>query len=332
MLNILLKKMGLAGMSLAMATGVAGLSFAPALASTSSASDPGRFIAPLHPLNGSGVTGFANLSLNDQQPGANLVASVNARGTVPNQVHPLHIHGMTGAEAAECPTASADTNKDKLVSVFEGAPFYGPIKVSFTSPATTFGAPANTTLFAPYAGNPVVANFPHSTSNGRIFYNQTIPFDSSNHYAVEALDGIMPLTAQHIVVHGGYAPESVDTPGGDPNKIVYDPLLPIACGPILQTHRGSSNNATGNAQAGTGSVTISNTGAGSANSISENNSSSVTVSNTNNVQTANHNSQTSSTGTVWASRNTGLAGASSGNASNSSVTSSMVSIMNSSMN
>jgi hypothetical protein len=331
MLTVVLKKLGLVGMSLAMTAGVTGLSFAPALASASSASDPSRFIAPLHPLNGSGVTGFANLSLDDQQPGANLVASVNARGTVANQVHPLHIHGMTTGGASECPTTTADTNLDGFVSVFEGAPFYGAIKVSFTTPPTPFGPPANTTLFAPYAGTPITANFPHSTNNGNVFYNQTIPFDESNHYAVEALDGIMPLNAQHIVLHGGYAPESVDTPGGNPNKIVYDALLPIACGPIIQTHRGSQNTAEGNGQAGNATATINETGAGSVNLIDEYTSSSTNVTNTNNVRTANSNSQTSRSGNVFLDSNTVAGDASSGDASNYSVTNSMVSIMNSSI-
>ena len=328
-----IKIMGL-GMTLVSATMGAGLA-APALASSSSSADPTTYIAPLHPLNGSGVTGFANLSLNDQQPGAALTASVNARGAEPNQVHAIHIHGKLDGSEAECPTTNADTNRDGLVSVFEGAPFYGPIKVSFTSPATKFGPPANNVLFAPFAGAPVFNDFPHSNSSGRVSYNQVIPFDTSNQFAVDALASLTPLDEQHIVVHGGFAPESVDTAGGDPNKIVYDALLPVACGTIQQTHSGSNrgnDNGRGNGNAargqGTGGVSIGETGAGSNNQVSVRNDNRVNTTNTNRVMLENFNNQSSQSGAVSLSRNTRVGGAVSGDASNDNSTASLVRLMN----
>ena len=327
----LLKRMGSAGVGLAVAvSGIAGFSPA-AFAQTSSAADPGRYIAPLHPLNHSGATGFANLSLNSTQPGAALTASIDARGVEPNQIHAMHIHGMLDGNNAECPTTTADTNNDRLVSVFEGAPFYGPIKVNFTTPPTAFAPPSRTDLFAPFAGVPVSANFPHSDANGKFHYGQTIPFDVNNQYAVEALASLTPLTDQHIVIHGGFAPESVDTPGGDPNKIVYDALLPVACGPIIQTHRGStgSQGQSQNANVSNNSASISNTGPGSTNSITSDTNTSTTVTNTNNVQVSSQSNQTSTTGRATNTSNTRGGSAASGSGANSANTSFMLRLMNS---
>lgn len=318
----ILTRIGVVGAGLTIATSsVAGIS-ASALSQTSSSNDPSTYIAPLHPLNRSGVSGMANLSLNDTQPGAALTASVNARGAEPNQVHAIHIHGMTDGTDAECPTPTADTNNDRLVSVFEGAPFYGPIKVSFTDPPTKFGPPSRTDLFAPFAGVPVPTDFPHSDANGGVRYSQTIPFDENNPYAVQALSSIKPLTAQHIVVHGGFAPESVDTPGGDPNKIVYDALLPIACGTIIQTHQGSAaaqeqNNNGHNSDSDSNAASISNTGPGSTNVVTNDTKNSTTVTNTNNVTSANSSSQSSSSGSASSNHNTSAGSARSGSARNS---------------
>lgn len=331
-----IKKVSAASIGLTLAlSGVVGIS-ASAMSEHSSKNDPSRYIASLHPLNKSGVTGYANLTLNSEQPGANLVASVNARGTEANQIHAIHIHGMLDGGDAECPTFTADENNDKVVSVFEGAPFYGPIKVSFTDPVTQFGPPANTTLFAPFAGAPVFANFPHANSDGKVSYDKSIPFDMNNHYAVQALESLTPLSDQHIVVHGGYAPESVDTPGGDPNKIVYDPLLPIACGSIVQTHKGSMANNNQNHEQNDdndkedegsnshdgekGSKSRDDTYESSHNSNMETNNNEIHVSN--NVD------QHSTTGSVTEKQNTSSHSAKSGDSTNKSDSSFIVNVMN----
>ena len=324
-MNRILIRLGTVGAGVTLAlSGIAGLS-ASAQSPTSSASDPSTYIAPLHQLNHSGVSGIANLSINDTQPGAALTAQVRARGTEPNQIHAIHIHGMLDSSSAECPTTSADTNRDNLVSVFEGAPFYGPIKVSFTDPPTTFGPPSRTDLFAPFAGIPTFANFPHSNSNGRVLYGQTIPFDMNNQYAVQALSSLTPLSQQHIVIHGGFAPESVDTPGGNPNKIVYDALLPVACGPIIQTHQGSTDNQ---GQNNSGEGSISNTGPGSTNTITETSNNSVTVTNNNNVEASNQSTQSSSTGNGNVTENTNSGTSSTGSSTNSNNSGFMFRIMN----
>ena len=319
------------GLTLAM-TSIGGLS-ASALA-TSSQSDPSRYIAPLHPLNRSGATGMANLTLNGEQPGASLTASVNARGTEPNQIHAIHIHGMLDGKNAECPTNSADVNNDRFVSVFEGAPFYGPIKVNFTNPMTAFGPPANTTLFAPFAGSPTLGNFPKADESGRVSYNNTISFDPNNPFAMQALTSLMPLEKNHIVVHGGFAPESVDTAGGDPNKLVYDALLPVACGQIIQTHRGSSNNQGNNGnQNGSSAVnsgtSITTAGPNSPVSTTTSTRSTLNATNNNNVRATSTTSQRSTTGNAAVSGNTSGGSANSGSSFNSSINTFMTQVFNS---
>ena len=290
-------RLGATGAGLAIAvSSIAGISASALSQTSSSANDPSTYVVPLHSLNNSGVTGFARLSLNDNQPGATLTASVNARGAEPSQVHPLHIHGMLDGSDAECPTTAADVNNDRLVSVFEGAPFYGPIKVNFTDPPTMFGPPSRTDLFAPFAGIPVASNFPNADTNGGIQYNQNIPFDVSNQYAVQALSSITPLSSQHIVVHGGYAPESVSTPGGSPTKIVYDALLPVACGSIVQTHRGSINSQD--------QKNNENFDSDSTNTSTNSSTNRSDITNSSNITSSNTKSQTSASGNVKINRNT----------------------------
>jgi hypothetical protein len=186
-----------------------------------------NYTAELTPLNNSGVTGSAEITFKHKALSINL----SAEGLVPNMPHPAHIHGKLTGSDAMCPTTDADTNSDGFVSVFEGAPAYGPIKLNLTTPQTAFGAPANTTLFAPFAGTPSIGNFPVSNDNGDISIDQTYTFDMSKQADKDAYAQLRALDMQHIVVHGGYAPENVDTPGGS-TKVVYDALLPVACGQI----------------------------------------------------------------------------------------------------
>lgn len=207
------------GSTLAMGAGVASAS--------SSRNNISDYAARLSPLNDSGVTGRAQLSFE----GTELQVNLHAKGLVPNMPHPAHIHGSLTGVDAQCPTGLADVNNDGFVSVVEGAPAYGSIKLNLTTPQTPFGAPPNALLFAPFAGTPSLANFPVSNRKGKISVDQTYKFDMSKSADRQAYAQLRTLNNQHIVVHGGYAPESVDTAGGS-SKVVYDALLPVACGQI----------------------------------------------------------------------------------------------------
>ena len=206
------------------------LGAAPTLAQGGEAGSDKNFTVQLQPLNSSGVTGTATVTLRGKQ----LVVDIDAVGLQPNVVHPAHIHGMLNGEDATCPTMAQDTNHDGFISVFEGAPTYGAIKVNLTKPQTPFGPNPTAALFAPFAGVPSLSNFPKATQDGSEHFMQTYAFNLSDADAAAAFKGVMPLSAQEIVLHGAMAPESVDTMGGDPSKMVYDGLLPVACGDLRQ--------------------------------------------------------------------------------------------------
>jgi Cu/Zn superoxide dismutase len=72
-------------------------------------------------LNDSGVTGTARIILQ----GTQLTAIVDATGLVPGEEHMMHIHGNADGTEATCPTMDADTDGDGIVSLQEGAAFYG---------------------------------------------------------------------------------------------------------------------------------------------------------------------------------------------------------------
>ncbi len=80
-------------------------------------------------LNGSGVSGMAELSLDGEQ----LTVTIHAEGLVPDMLHPQHIHGadMNNGNST-CPPPSADTDGDGFISIPEGAPFYGGVLKSLT--------------------------------------------------------------------------------------------------------------------------------------------------------------------------------------------------------
>lgn len=205
----------------------------------------GTYTAFLEELNSSGISGQVHLKhhMNGNNDDHGLSVNLNARGTTPNQVHPVHIHGNAHPEVAFCPTNEQDANGDGFVSVVEGAATYGPIKLNLTSPQTAFGTPPTPALFTPFAGTPDINNFPLANSNGNIHLNQEYTFDSSV-AAQGALNSLLPLENQHIVVHGAEAPVSVDADAfaalgipvpEDPNTVIYDALLPVACGEIQNT-------------------------------------------------------------------------------------------------
>lgn len=201
-----------------------------------------NYYANLSQLNDSGASGHARLSWK----GNELRYTMNAGGLEPGRLHPVHIHGKNNPEVATCPTNAQDTNGDGFVSVIEGAATYGPIKLNLTSPQTPFGAPPTTAVFTPFAGTPNLSDFPTADSYGRISQNQTYVFDGSA-AAQGAKATLTPLEDQHIVIHGGYAPQSVDADAfralglsvGPLTQRIYDPLLPVACGEINK--RGGSH-------------------------------------------------------------------------------------------
>jgi hypothetical protein len=86
-----------------------------------------RYSVTLAPLNGSGVTGTVDLTLD----GNTLVAGFHVVGLEANQTHLRHIHGHEDDHNATCPGLDRDTNGDGLISFAEGLPDYGPVQHNF---------------------------------------------------------------------------------------------------------------------------------------------------------------------------------------------------------
>ncbi|MDQ4051132.1 MAG: hypothetical protein M3237_00320 [Actinomycetota bacterium] len=71
--------------------------------------------------------------------GRRLHVKVKARRLAPNLPHAQHIH--FGAQARhECPTVADDSNGDFRLTTVEGAPAYGPVRVSLTTKGDTSAA------------------------------------------------------------------------------------------------------------------------------------------------------------------------------------------------
>jgi hypothetical protein len=93
--------------------------------------------ARINPLNNSGAFGHAEVEVMNRR----LDIEIDVRGLAPNLPHAQHIH--FGAEARhECPTVADDTNGDFRLTTTEGAPAYGPIRVSLTTRGDTSPASA----------------------------------------------------------------------------------------------------------------------------------------------------------------------------------------------
>jgi len=155
-----------------------------------SGNDTSNFSANLTSLNNSSATGVANVSVN----GNALTVTINATGMVANQPHPQHIHGLEDGSNATCPPPSADTDNDGIITVPEGAPFYGGILLP-------------------------LENFPQADANGNLTFSQTFTLGENGVLTAETLGN---LENRVIVLHG------LDNNGS------YVPTIPVACGQLTK--------------------------------------------------------------------------------------------------
>ncbi len=206
----------------------AAVALVPAAAYAANGVSAGSFSATLSPIphdptadGGSNVTGHASMTLT----GRTLTVDLTASGLTPNEPHAMHIHGITD-QNNECPPASADVNTgdpvdpntpeirgipDGLISLAEGAPFYGPIDVSLTATGST----------APSAGL-TVSQFVTADAAGNLSYHRTITVPK---------DVAKNMTNLHIVVHGTDLPADADTSS---LSSLFEATLPVACGSITR--------------------------------------------------------------------------------------------------
>lgn len=172
------------------------------------ATDGGFYKASLQPIphdpaadGGSNVTGSAKMFVK----GRKVTVDIHASGLTPALPHAMHIHGVLG-DANVCPPATADESGDGLVSLEEGAPFYGPIDVSFTTSGDTSAA-----------SGLALERFPVAGADGNLDYHRTFTIPKS-----VAKD----LTQLHIVLHG------LDLNNSGDYNTLFEAVLPVACGRI----------------------------------------------------------------------------------------------------
>lgn len=134
--------------------------------------------AQLSPLNGSGDSGSASVSVSGNQ----VTVRVETNGVSPNAPHAQHIH--IGGSNTCPPTSAAGQNEPRdLIDTAEGQPSYGEVRVSLTTQA---GTAADSAL--------AVDRFPMADQNGRYVYTRTFDLPSG----VTAED----VSRGVIVVHG----------------------------------------------------------------------------------------------------------------------------------
>ncbi|SDP47207.1 hypothetical protein SAMN04515671_4379 [Nakamurella panacisegetis] len=162
------------------ALGVLGLGLAlPAAASAAPAS--ASYTADLQPVALSQVHGSGTFSLQlngDQATITEKVSGLAAKFGSAAYPHVQHIH--IGAKGV-CPTASADTSGDGLISTTEGGPSYGAIGATLSTSGDASPAAALTLGVAPMGDT--------------FSYSRTITLDSKTVAAVQAGTAV-------IVVHG----------------------------------------------------------------------------------------------------------------------------------
>ena len=183
--------------------------------------DKQKFRAELEPLNGSGASGHAKLTLK----GDDLKTKIKSHGLAPNLPHAQHIHGFKQA-VSECPTLAADEDGDGLVNTLEGVPSYGPILVSLTTRGDT----------SPDSGL-AVDRFPVANDAGRVNYVRRFEIESipDGLTSAEIAKG---LGRFHIVQHGvdlngngKYDFEAAGASELDPS-LPQEATIPANCGVI----------------------------------------------------------------------------------------------------
>ena len=87
-----------------------------------------------YPMNGSKSAALATFEV----LGNTLKATVIGAKFTPNQVHQQHIHGLDNGDNSTCPPMEADENGDGLITMEEGLPYYGGVKLALDNEDGSF--------------------------------------------------------------------------------------------------------------------------------------------------------------------------------------------------
>ncbi len=204
-----------------------------AIPGAASAATTTTYTATLAPLNGATGSGTLTLKLTGNQAviteNYSGLATTFMGAAYPHVQH-IHIDGM-----GICPTKTADTSGDGVISTTEGGPFYGKIGVTLSVTGDTTPAAALSVGTAP--------------SGGSAHYSRTVTLDPATLASVQAGKGV-------IVVHG--LDPSTLSAAAQAEKSDLTPTLPLAatspalCGTLVAAQMSSM--PTGGAATGGGST------------------------------------------------------------------------------
>jgi hypothetical protein len=185
--------------------------------------------ADLTALNNSGVAGKALFFID--QDAQTLTVDIRAMGLEPGEMHIQHIHGFTDDTDAKTPGLAQDDDRDGFVELAEGLDTYGPIQLNLTLDPKSASHDHGTEGH----DHTAEAVFPTVGADGLLNYRQTFHFDSDDENAQVIFDGITPLEAKEIVLHGLTLPEGfgVGTAGEVDGTGGYKLILPVASGELM---------------------------------------------------------------------------------------------------
>jgi hypothetical protein len=179
-------------------------------------------------LNNSGVDGRAVLLID--QDARTLTVDIQASGLEPGPMHIQHIHGFADDTDARSPTIAQDSDGDGFVELAEGLATYGPIQLNLTL------NPENSAHDHGMDGHDHTdeAMFPTVGADGMLSYHEVFTFAADDPNASAIFDGITPLEAKEIVIHGltTNANQGAGTPGEVDGTDGYKLVLPVASGEL----------------------------------------------------------------------------------------------------
>lgn len=160
-----------------------------------------RYEVALKPLNDSGVTGNAKLSLTARR----LTAEVGAEGLTKGESHEVRLHSLESGEPGACPEKAADKNRDGRLTSPEGVAAYG-------------------------RKGRKLEPIPKADESGRVRFRG----------AANIGRPLLPLEHRVLVLYGGRpTPKGRRRPvwvtrGGPASQGTFRPRLPVACGTVVR--------------------------------------------------------------------------------------------------
>lgn len=176
------------------------------------ASSTQTWTATLQPLNGSGVAGNVTATLAGDQ----LQVQIQATGLEANQIHAMHIHGLTGARVAEESEVAGtvqDKDADGFIEIGEAAAVIGPALVPLQ----------------------LDGQFPIAGADGTI--NVTMNFDVADLPGGTDIRELLPMDMRAVEIHGLTVPasEGILTGGEVDGTAGYKATLPVAAAELVDS-------------------------------------------------------------------------------------------------